>query len=60
MPDMTKEELIAHVETAIGKVNKAKQAETSGMGRSKERDLMEASFDGAHVALKTLLESLQE
>lgn len=60
MPDLSKQQLISHVQTAIGKVDKAKQEETGGMGRSKEREMMEASFDGAHVALKTLLESLQE
>jgi len=57
---MHKQEFIAHVQTAIGKVKKAKADETAGMGRSKEREMMEASFDGAEVALKTLLESLQE
>lgn len=57
---MTKAELIQVIMAAEKKVELAKAEDLAGMGRSKERELLEASFDGAKFALKVLREEVEK
>lgn len=56
---MNEEDFIIILNKAISKVKLAKTEETLGMGPSKERDMMNASFEGARVALEILLEEVE-